>query len=76
MLGGESEAQGCKNLPPVAGLKESLSLAWAQAQAPSFYVQFESALMCFLNTINSSEMSNKLIKCIRFLFGAISKVSI
>jgi hypothetical protein len=47
MLGGESVAQGCENLPPVAGLKESLSWAWAQAQAPSFYVEFESALMYF-----------------------------
>ena len=55
MLGGESEAQGCKFLPPVAGFKESLSLAWAQAQAPPYYVQLESALMCFLNTIYSSE---------------------
>jgi hypothetical protein len=30
-LGGESVAQGCENLPPVAGLKESLSWAWAIA---------------------------------------------
>ena len=53
-LGGESVAQGCKNLPPVAGLKESLSWAWAQARLHPFIWQFESDLMCFLNTIYSS----------------------
>ena len=46
-LGGESVAQGCENLPPVAGLKESLSWAWAQARLHPFTWQFESDLMCF-----------------------------
>jgi hypothetical protein len=36
-LGGESVAQGCENLPPVAGLKESLSWAYGLGQTPSFY---------------------------------------
>jgi hypothetical protein len=40
-------AQGCENLPPVAGLKESLSWAWAQARLHPFIWQFESDLMCF-----------------------------
>ena len=51
----KSVAQGCKNLPPVAGLKKSLSWAWAQARLHPFICQFESDLMCFWNTIYSSE---------------------
>jgi hypothetical protein len=50
-LGGKSVAQGCMNLPPVAGLKQSLSWAWAQARLHPFIWQFESDLMCFFNTI-------------------------
>ena len=46
-LGGESVAQGCKNLPPVAGLEESLSWAWAQARLHPIIWQFKSDLMCF-----------------------------
>ena len=67
-LGGESVAQGCMDLPPVAVLKESLSWAWAQARLHPFIWQFESALMCFLNTIYSSEKENILIKCSGFMF--------
>jgi hypothetical protein len=67
-LGKESVAQGCKNLSPVAVLKESLSWAWAQARLHPFIWQFESDLMCFLNAIYSSEKENIFIKCSGFMF--------
>ena len=70
----KSVAQGCKDLPPVAGLKRSLHWACGQARLLPFIWQFESDLMCFLNTIDSSGKSNILIKCSRFVFGAINKV--
>ena len=46
----KSMAQGCKNLPPVAGLKESLIWPGPMPRLLPFIYQFESDLMCFLNT--------------------------
>ena len=59
---------------PRCGVKRESELG--PVQAPSFYVQFESDLMCFLNTMNSSEKSYMLIEGSRFVFGAINKVPI